>query len=87
MFGQVEKAEHQGDAVDHTQGDADVAAGADVVHGRVAGCLVGEAAIGKDIDWRIRLEEEHAPPVGAIGQGIVGIERVVPMLKGGQVEV
>lgn len=85
--GEVHEGEHQANAVDGSKGDADEAARVDGIDGRVAGGHVDKAAIGKDIGGLVGWKGQEAPAVGAVGHCAIGIEGVVPVFEGGQVEV
>ena len=65
--------------------DADDAAGTDGVGSDVAGRGVEEAAVGEELDGLMGLKGQ--PALGAVGNRLVGVVEIVPILEGGDVEV
>lgn len=79
------EGEDQGDAEQNGKADGDTGAHADLLDGRVTPCDIKEGAVREDVGGLPRVEGQDAPR--AIGQGAVGVERVVPVFKGCAVEV
>lgn len=73
MLGKVKQCEHESNAIQGSEGDADSGPGANGVHGRVAGCIVKETAIRVDVSRLVRGKSQETIAIRAVVQRIIGV--------------
>lgn len=85
MLSQDSEVENESDSEGDGKANADVTASTDGEDSRVALGIVDKGAVLQNVDEQVRSLGHVAP--GAVGDGLIAVPGVVPVLEGGEVEV
>lgn len=85
MFSKIDECQDQDQAKGHGEANTNARARRDWPDGFVAVRHVDKGAVGMYKLWGVRLEGQDAP--GTVGEGPVGVERVIPVVETREVQV